>query len=128
MTMNVQRTVQTELRVMECGTCGVPFALPEVLYSTLKEDGGWFWCPNGHQRGWGKGGIRSQLEAEKERADRLVAHLDREKAARQQAENVVLDKVKEIKRMQRRAKAGVCQECHRTFQNMARHMETQHAV
>lgn len=122
----ITKTIQ--LTVHECQKCGVPFAFSDELYEGLRKSGGFYHCPNGHGWGWGEGTTAAKLKQETERADRLVAHLDREKAARQQAENAVLDKVKEIKRMQRRAKAGVCQECKRTFQNVSRHMETQHAV
>ena len=119
-------TTRVELTVMECGTCGVAFAMPETLLAMLQKEAGWFWCPNGHQRGWAQGTHATQLEAEREKTVALRAELDRERRARLNAENAVMDAAKEAKRRARRAKAGMCQECHRTFQNYSRHMATQH--
>jgi hypothetical protein len=32
-----------------CGVCGVDFCLPDALYNTRRNDGHYFYCPNGHR-------------------------------------------------------------------------------
>ena len=38
----------------------------------------------------------------------------------------LMDAAKEAKRLNRRAKAGVCSKCHRTFKQLSRHMKSKH--
>ena len=45
-------TASVTLNYLVCGTCGCPFMLPAMLYETAKSEGGYFYCPNGHKRGW----------------------------------------------------------------------------
>lgn len=37
----------TTLDVLNCGSCGIPFAMPHNIHQSRKSDGDWFWCPNG---------------------------------------------------------------------------------
>lgn len=37
------------LTATECPKCGVPFAIPSLMYGCLKVSGNDFWCPNGHK-------------------------------------------------------------------------------
>ena len=117
---------QITLVTTECGSCGIPFAMPQSLWDSCYEQGGYFHCPNGHRRGWEHGARHEKLRAAEEKIVALQAQIDREQSARWHAERAAMDQAKEMKRRDRRSKAGVCQECHRTFTNYARHMETQH--
>jgi hypothetical protein len=111
---------------IECGTCGVWHAIPRKMYETSQEEGGFWHCPNGHSRGWGTGTIQQ----ERDRLKQKVAQLDDEVASlrRCQIEETELRLKTERKLVasKRRAAAGVCPCCTRTFANVQRHMTTKH--
>ena len=60
---------ETTLKTMQCGTCGVSHAIPVVMFDRCYEEGGFWHCPNGHQRGYSEGSICKQLEKEKKRRE-----------------------------------------------------------
>jgi len=111
---------------MTCGTCGVQHAFPEERYLSAKREGGFWHCPNGHSRGWAKGESEEALAVAQRERDRLkqqnarleeeVATIERARASAERA----------LKTHKKRAAAGTCPCCNRTFGNMARHMKTKH--
>jgi len=113
--------------VKQCGNCAVWHTVPEIVYNSYRAEGGFWHCPNGHARGFRKG--QDEIEQEKIRAerDRLKqesARLADEILAQQKRADEAEKKVLQIKR---RAAAGVCPCCNRTFLNVQRHMKTKHA-
>jgi hypothetical protein len=114
------------LVVEECCVCGMTFAMPEDFQrqkrkktaSTLT-----FYCPAGHSQHYtGESAEQREKRWRHEAEARARAIEDQFKAERKShsATKGQLTKVK------RRAAAGVCPCCTRTFQNVQRHMETQH--
>lgn len=115
---------------MECGNCGIAYAVPETWRMEKKRNRSTWYCPNGHPRVYNKS-----------EADRLRAKLDEQirettrqaerAAAAERAEQAAVTReqkvVKELRRVRKRVEAGVCLCCNRTFQNLARHMATKHA-
>lgn len=114
-------SLQTVLRIQTttCITCGVVIGLTEEYYDERIKDHKNYHCPNGHTQHF-----TSESEAEKN------ARLLREEQARHQrtlarenAERVAKEKAeRKLKRVGR----GVCPECNRTFNNLARHMDCKH--
>jgi len=106
-----------------CGECGVPFAMTEEFRAGKLRDRTVFYCPSGHPR----------VYTGKTEAQKLQEQLDRERQVREAAEQRALrmqgerDQVaKAHKRMRTRVMNGVCPCCNRTFQNLLRHMQTEH--
>lgn len=107
--------------VWQCKTCGVIGTVPEVVYDEQKAEGGYHFCPNGHQWGWSKeGSEREKLRRERDQLKQSIARIEDE--TREQ----LAAKDREIKRAKKRAAAGTCPCCKRTFPNMATHMKRQH--
>ncbi len=109
-----------QLETMVCGECGITYAMPKQrLDESRKRSGYHFYCPNGHAR------IFTESEA-----DKLKKELDQVKQRNAQLANQISNErraaEKERKRIMKRANSGVCQHCHRTFTNVARHMKTKH--
>lgn len=104
-----------------CGECGISFAAPESFWRNRKDDHKTWYCPNGHARHY-------PGESEKERAERLLS----EEQARHQRtiarENEARAEKEKLERKLKRVSKGVCPECKRTFQNLARHMCSQHGM
>jgi hypothetical protein len=103
--------------------CGISFAVPQWWYKGKKETKTTFHCPNGHRQHF-----TGETEEEKMRRERDIA---RQQVARaeQEAEEQRLRAVraeKSERKLKKRAAAGTCPCCQRTFSNMSTHMKKQH--
>jgi hypothetical protein len=117
------------LTITHCGVCSIRFAMPDDLMTRCRERGDGFWCPSGHRL------VFITTEAEKLRRE-LAREVDRTKSARDDANRYRIQRIRvehqlrSVKghqtRLKKRISAGVCPCCTRTFQNVARHMESQH--
>lgn len=111
------------LETASCCQCGIEFAAPVYWLKTKREEKGSLFCPNGHS-----------LQFTGETAEQKIARIIREKETAELAKRFAEDRLalervnhaKEIKRREKRSHAGVCQDCDRTFTNVARHMATKH--
>jgi len=120
-----------ELVEHTCGQCGCVWGFPAALKKQRLEDGEAFFCPNGHQRHFTKG--QSEADKLRQERDRLKQQLaykeDRIRTAEQRAEherNRANGYKGHATRITKRAKAGVCPCCNRTFQQLAAHMANKH--
>ena len=114
------------LQTIECGTCGIIHAIPETLYDSCYEEGGFWHCPLGHSRGWSEGKIERDEASLKTKLDRAI----KEKEWAEQNANNQKKKATALKgqvtKLKNRAKAGVCPCCNRTFKQLASHMKNKH--
>ena len=114
------------LRFLQCGTCGVWHAFPETIYDHCRREGGFWHCPNGHSRGWKDGADNTELQQLRRERDRLkqdAARLNDDLAEQARRAAAAEKKVIQIRK---RAAAGLCPCCNRTFSNVQRHMQTKH--
>lgn len=117
--------------VHECITCGVVYTCPEAVIQHQRESGGYHTCSNGHSQGWSKDGcentrIRRERDRLKQDQARLEEELSAWKATANEQSRQRAEAEKREQRLKKRAKAGTCPCCKRTFQNMAIHMKKQH--
>jgi hypothetical protein len=121
--MNTNTILESiELTVMRCGMCGISFAMPEYYRAERKEDGGVWYCPNGHQRVFRESDVqiaRAERDAALRKLTEAKCEVTAERSARELAEKV-------LKNHQKRTKNGVCPCCKRSFVNLRRHIATQH--
>jgi len=112
-------TLETE----ECCVCAVTFAMPDRLQRAARADAEvWFFCPNGHRQHYSESEamrLRKKLDEQTRMATSALERARRAEEGEQKA-------LKETARIKKRISAGVCTCCHRTFQNLARHMKTKH--
>jgi len=113
--------------LVNCYSCGVFYLIPDIIEKAALErrgpNGRTVYCPNGHE--WYYVG---QTEAEKLRQER-----DRLQQRLAQKDDEIAEKAREVSaakgqitKLKKRASAGTCPCCNRTFQNMATHMRKQH--
>lgn len=117
--LNYQRTLA--LTVVYCYACSIEYAIPETMEQKLldqRERVNTF-CPNGHQWHYAGKSLEEQL---REAKAKLVHAQDQRQAAERQA----AEQSAEMARLRKRASAGVCPCCKRSFQQLARHMKTKH--
>lgn len=112
-----------------CYKCGVEFGVPIQFRAERLADGASFFCPNGHSQAYVESEtakLQKQLERERSntqwyreayeaRGEKLTSERNRVNAYRG-----VITKTK------KRIQNGVCPCCNRTFQDLARHMQSQH--
>lgn len=113
----------TTLTETTCCSCGITFAMPENFLRKKKETHANFYCPNGHTLHYAHKSeaeeLKDKLAREKSQHDQTLAELEEK--------NKTLIAIKgHLTRQKKRIAAGVCPCCNRTFQNVHRHMESQH--
>jgi len=117
--------------IWQCQTCGVFATCPEVVYDQQYAEGGFHFCPNGHQWGWRKDGCeREKLRRERDRLKQEEARLQQENQEAWATANAQRERAAKAeaatKRLKKRSSAGTCPCCSRTFANMAQHMKHKH--
>ncbi|WP_127524014.1 hypothetical protein [Mesorhizobium sp. Z1-4] len=121
----------TELHVLQCGNCGVWHAIPKMMFDTCVEEGGFWQCPNGHSRGYREGrrdreAVRRERDQLKQRLAQKDDEITRQRELREAAERSASARKGQITKLKKRATAGLCPCCNRSFQNLHRHMTSQH--
>jgi len=110
--------------------CGIQFGMPSRMYEVCKNTAREWYCPNGHRRYFtGK----SDLEKSQERnqtlsrsVEQLEHRVEIVRGQRDFHERSARSFKGHLKRTKSRCHAGLCIDCNRTFQNLARHMKTKH--
>lgn len=111
-----------DLDSLECCVCGTPFAMSRNLMQIRREDGKWFYCPIGHQQHFTETDVQ-RLKAKLQEQTRVATQMAERARAAEEAEQKTKD---EMARMKKRAAAGVCPCCSRTFRQLALHMKNKH--
>jgi hypothetical protein len=109
--------------VETCIECGCLFGVTEEFQKQLKRSHRNFYCPNGHGQHYPE---KTDAELEREKNARLTHQLDQLKAGNASLQAELAKAAKREKRSKRRAAAGVCPCCHRTFKQLAAHMTDVH--
>lgn len=112
-----------------CYKCKVPFQIAEGHYTRLKASEETFYCPNGHPQHFCESEA-TLLRRERDRLKQQLAQRDdalthrREQQAQTERKLAATKGV--VTRLRNRVGAGVCPCCTRSFENLARHMQTRH--
>jgi hypothetical protein len=115
----------SDYEFLTCGECGIKWGMPRWFVETRRkgdQKSRNYYCPNGHCRVF-KETENDRLRRERDQLKQDAARLEDERAAAVAAQKKA---EKELKRTFRRATAGVCPCCHRSFQALVRHMKTKH--
>lgn len=123
--------VTVELNVWVCPSCGVLYGIPKAFAERLREAGGHYFCPNGHQLSW-TASEADKLRAKLKDAERDLAwYKDGEATARARADRAERSRAAikgQVTKLRRRVVAGACPfGCRRHFANLERHVATKHA-
>lgn len=113
-----------------CFKCHIVFAMPvELQQRALKDSTVSFFCPNGHSQVYRESELdrtrreRDRLKQQVAARDDWLATAVSEKQAEKRAHAATKGKLTKVKK---RADAGVCQHCQRTFSNVAAHVKHMH--
>ncbi len=123
---------RTDLTTINCGECGGVYAIAQRYHQTCYEEGSAWNCPY-CKVGWGfacnngeNDRLRRQLKAALSAEQRERAAHDQTRSALEHTERRRRAEKAAKTRVRNRVAAGVCPCCNRTFQNLARHMQSQH--
>lgn len=115
---------------LECGKCGLLFSMTETFYKKRKKDHESFYCPAGHSRYWPQKSneeiLREQLKRSELECKQAEKSLKEERGYSKELKRSRSALKGTLTKTKKRISAGVCICCNRTFQNVARHMKSQH--
>ena len=118
------KVFETVVTFARCALCGIPVAMTEVQLRHFAESGTVLYCVLGHGSNFGKSESAKLREKLVESQDK-VAHLE---TNLQDAQRLLDVGTKKRQQLMERVENGVCPHCHRTFQQLARHMRDKHKV
>lgn len=113
-----------KFEVETCCNCGMQFGMPSAYQRQRRNDKQWFYCPSGHQQHDTGPTEAARLKDELERKQSM---LDAERARAQTLAKQRDEVSRAHLRMRKRVMNSICPCCNRTFQNLLRHMQTEHA-
>lgn len=119
--MSATLTYVGELTITSCW-CGIRLAIPNSLYRQARDNGTTVYCPIGHIFAW------KETEVDRLRAQADQAKRDA-KFWRDQADNERRRHAStkgQLTKTKNRVANGVCPCCNRSFEQLARHMKSQH--
>jgi hypothetical protein len=110
--------------------CGITFAAPDVWMRARRDDHSSWYCPNGHRQHFTGPTEEDKLRRKvaelqgnydwmRESRDHYRGQLEHSDRSRRALKGTVT-------KMRKRAIAGMCQFCRRTFAHVQRHVESQH--
>lgn len=126
---NVAFQSTRDFAVETCCSCGVDFGMPAYLRQYKQENGGSFYCPNGHSQAFQKSEVqrlKEQLETAKKDADWQRQRREQTERDRDAVQRRLSAQFGENTKLRQRVANGVCPCCHRTVGQLARHMKTKH--
>lgn len=119
----------TELTHITCW-CSLEFAMPTRLYRSCRDDAKQcFYCPLGHSNVFRESEadkLRRERDRLKQDQARLHDRIREEREAKEAVQRSANAYKGQATKLRNRAAAGVCPCCNRQFQNLHRHMKTQH--
>lgn len=119
----VKIKAEVSLETLQCPSCAITFAVPEVWQREKRRSHETFFCPNGHNQYY------SQETFEQKQIRELREALDKQtRRANAAAQNEMIEREarKAVEKKMARVSAGVCPCCNRSFQNLSRHINTKH--
>lgn len=114
---------------LTCCDCFTHFAMDNDLYRRRLEQGGTFYCPNGHGQHFTETEVKKLQEQNRNLKKQLDWAESSARRARQEVERTKRQKAAikgQLTKTRKRIANGVCPCCNRTFRNVARHIETKH--
>lgn len=118
------------LTLIECPNCGVSFGITTDYEKRRRDDHRKFYCPQGHNMSYHYESDTERARKQRDRARDAQVIADRRATQAVQlqrcAERSAAAHKGHLTRAKNRIKNGVCPCCNRSFQNVERHMASQH--
>lgn len=121
-------TVVETFHVVSCYTCSLRFGITSELYRRVVTDAiGSIYCPAcGKLTCWRESEDQKQIKSLKQKLEWEANNAMRQKETKERAEASLAAQKGLVTKMKKRASAGVCPCCKRTFKQLAAHMSHMH--
>lgn len=124
--------ITVQLRVWECGICGIVYGIPDDFADQLRKSGGTYYCPNGHGLRWQETEAdvqRKRAEAAERRAEQAESTAKYQRCRAEAARRSASAYKGQLTKIRNRIANGVCPVpgCKRSgFIAVMRHIATKH--
>lgn len=126
----ITRLTNLNFVIEECINCGVQFGMTSQMHDHFRQNRKSFHCPNGHSMYYPEDTEKLRMQRKIDKLANCNNHLIEQSEASDREIRTLVKKVSahkgQVTKIKNRIKAGVCPCCNRTFQNLQKHMETQH--
>lgn len=128
MSTTFTRTLTQEFHVVACYVCGIPFGITSELYRRVVTDAiGSISCPAcGKLTCWRESDDQKKIKELQKKLEWEVSEVTRQKGIREVAEKSLIATKGQLTKIKKRASAGTCPCCHRTFKQLTEHMKCKH--
>lgn len=117
-------TTRLDLTDVRCADCTMLFAVPSDFQSIRRTDGKTFFCPAGHQNYYSA--REDELKQLRKERQSLESQLKWSVMEAEQAKREKTTLKGQLTKTRNRLANGVCPCCHRTFKQLAAHMNNKH--
>lgn len=123
-----QRTINKEiaLEIDSCCVCGIVHAIPKQMRDHKYQNGGFWYCPNGHHIGWVEANSKKATDELRDEVARLKSKCQMKDEKIESLNRGLSAKKGQITKIKNRIANGVCPCCRRSFVNLHKHMKNQH--
>jgi hypothetical protein len=125
----MQMQVTVDLVVMTCGECGTVYGMNRPVYDERHQQGGQFFCTNGHPRVFRETDVQRLTKELAKKDQQLAAERERAAAARAEtaaAERRVSAQKAVTTRLKNKVAKGECPCCGKLFVDLHEHMKSEH--
>ena len=119
-------TKEIALEIDSCCVCGIVHAIPKELRDHCYNNGGRWYCPNGHHIGWSEAHSKKASDQMREEVARLKSKVSLKDERIESLNRSLSAQQGQITKIKNRIANGVCPCCNRSFANLARHITVKH--
>ena len=130
-TLTINQNIDYE--IMICGECGIQFAPPTTFVRERREDGGAWYCPNGHRRIYSQREVdrlKEKLATQRSLYDKRLSWLGEDLTWERNERASAMGSLRATKgvvtKLKRRIAAGICPCCQQRFLKLEQHIATEH--
>lgn len=105
-----------------CCNCSTHFAMDSNLKEVLLERGGTFYCPNGHGQSYTETEVM-RLKKQNDNLNKRIVWAEQEAESAKRKKTAIKG---QLTKTRNRIANGVCPCCHRTFKQLAAHIDNKH--
>ena len=121
--MDGSLTYTERMTIIDCITCGMPFAFTHGFEQVRRSDHKSFYCPRGHTQYYPQKTKEEELQARLERESSRRIHAQDQLEATERSRRALKG---QLTKLRNRIANGVCPWCHRSFPNVLAHVTTEH--
>jgi len=118
--------LEVQFKLVECPSCGITYAIPEILKREHQRDHRTLYCPRGHRWYYPRESDLESLERQLKDARSSKKFYEHRTMELSYSNRSIRGHLTRKKKELHRISNGICPCCNRHFVNLERHMATKH--